>query len=52
MARVRARKSGGVSLTLPLRVAAALHVGDGGYVDVQEVKDGVLLKPLSPEARR
>ena len=52
MPRARARKSGAVSVTLPARIAAVLRVEDGGYVDVREVKNGVLLKPLSPKDRR
>ena len=52
MPRVRARKTGQVSVSLPARLAAILRVEEGGYVDVEEVKDGVLLKPLSPEERR
>ena len=52
MPKARARKSGGVSVTLPPRLAAVLGVEEGGYVDIEEVKDGVLLKPLSPEERR
>jgi hypothetical protein len=52
MPRVRARKSGGVSVTLPARLAAVLRVEEGGYVDVEEVKGGVLLRPLSPQDRR
>lgn len=52
MPRVRVKKSGGVSVALPERLAALLHVEEGGFVDVEEVKDGVLLKPLSPEDRR
>lgn len=52
MPRVRARKSGGVTVTLPSRLAARLRVEEGGYLDVEEVKGGVLLKPLSPDDRR
>ena len=52
MPRARAKKSGGVSVTLPSRMAAALRVEEGGYVDVEEVKGGVLLKPLSADERR
>jgi bifunctional DNA-binding transcriptional regulator/antitoxin component of YhaV-PrlF toxin-antitoxin module len=52
MPRVRARKSGDVSVALPARLAARLRVKEGGYIDIEEVEDGVLLKPLSPEERR
>ena len=52
MPRVRARKSGDISVTLPARLADRLRVKEGGYVDVEEVRDGVLLKPLSAEERR
>jgi bifunctional DNA-binding transcriptional regulator/antitoxin component of YhaV-PrlF toxin-antitoxin module len=52
MPRVRARKSGDVSVTLPARLAARLRVKEGGYIDIEEVENGVLLKPLSPEERR
>ena len=52
MPRVRARKSGGVSVTLPARLADRLRVKEGGYVDIEEVKEGVLLKALGPEERR
>ena len=52
MPRARAKKSGGVSVTLPSQMATALRVEEGGYVDVEEVKGGVLLKPLPPEERR
>jgi antitoxin component of MazEF toxin-antitoxin module len=51
MPRVHARKSGDVSVTLPPRLADRLRVKEGGYVDVEEVKDGVLLKALSPDER-
>ena len=52
MPRVRARKSGGVSVALPSRLAAALRVEEGGYVNVEEVQDGVLLRPLTQQERR
>lgn len=52
MAKLRAKKTGSVSVTLPPRLAAALRVTDGGYLDVEEVRGGVLLKPLSAEQRR
>jgi bifunctional DNA-binding transcriptional regulator/antitoxin component of YhaV-PrlF toxin-antitoxin module len=52
MPRVRARKSGDISVTLPARLADRLRVKEGGYVDVQEVKDGILLKALAPDERR
>ena len=52
MPKARAKRSGGVAVVLPQRLAASLHIGEGGYVDVQEVKGGVLLKPLSAAERR
>jgi len=52
MPRARAKKSGGVSVVLPSRLAAALRIEEGGYVDAEEVSGGVLLKPLSSEERR
>lgn len=52
MPRARAKKSGEVAVTLPARLAAALRVEEGGYVDVEEVRGGVLLKPLPAEERR
>lgn len=52
MPRVKAHKRHDVLVALPPRLAAALKVGEGGYVDAEEVQGGVLLKPLSGEERR
>lgn len=52
MSNIRVRKAGGVSVTLSPHLAAVLHVEAGGYVAVEEVTDGVLLKPLPARERR
>lgn len=52
MARVKAERSGEVVLALPEHLASALRVDQGGFVEAEEVEGGVMLKPLSPDARR
>ena len=52
MARVKAERSGEVVVALPEYLASALRVEQGGYIEAEQVEGGVLLRPLSPEARR
>jgi hypothetical protein len=52
MAHVKAERSGEVLVALPEDLASVLGVDHGGFVEAEQVEGGVLLKPLSPEARR